>query len=160
MWRAVRRLGVRDADVEDLVHDVFAAAYRSWHTVDGARPVRPWLLGVCFRVVSDYLRRHSVQREESSSPESLAESQRSVGKSPQEALETQQGLTMARQLIDALELERRVVFVMHELEEVPVPEIAEALGIPLNTAYSRLRLARRDFEAAASSLTVGEGRAS
>jgi len=35
------------------------------------------------------------------------------------------------------------------MDGIPMPEVAEALGVPLNTAYSRLRLARRDFQAAA-----------
>ncbi|HEX2671205.1 MAG TPA: sigma-70 region 4 domain-containing protein [Polyangiaceae bacterium] len=34
---------------------------------------------------------------------------------------------------------------MHEIDGCPIPEVADALGIPLNTAYSRLRLARQDF---------------
>jgi RNA polymerase sigma-70 factor (ECF subfamily) len=50
--------------------------------------------------------------------------------------------------LDGLDLDRRAVFVMHELDEIPVPEVANTLAIPLNTAYSRLRLARVDVAAA------------
>jgi RNA polymerase sigma-70 factor (ECF subfamily) len=143
--RLVRRLGVRDSHCEDLVHDVFVAAFRSWSTFDSSRPVRPWLSGVTARVVLDHLRKHSTHREETR--ESLPELHAQGG--PAEALERNQGLSRAQQIIDALEVDRRSVFVMHELEGLPVPEIAEMIGIPLNTAYSRLRLARRDFENAA-----------
>ncbi len=143
--RLVRRLGVRASLGEDLVHDVFVAAFRSWPTYDSKRPVRPWLSGVAARIVLDHLRKHSTHREEPR--ESLPEHHASGG--PSEALERQQGLTLAQKIIDTLEVDRRGVFVMHELEGLPVPEIAELIGIPLNTAYSRLRLARRDFEIAA-----------
>ena len=58
--------------------------------------------------------------------------------------------------LDALDLDRRAVFVMHELDEIPVPEIASTLDIPLNTAYSRLRLARADAAAAIQRFRAGE----
>jgi RNA polymerase sigma-70 factor (ECF subfamily) len=50
--------------------------------------------------------------------------------------------------LDRLDFDRRVVLVMHDLDEISVPEIAAMLEIPLNTAYSRLRLARVDVVAA------------
>lgn len=155
VWRVVRRLGVRDTEVEDLVHDVFAAAYRSWPNLDGGRPIRPWLYGVCYRVVLDHQRKHSTTREQpfGRGGDAVALGQRG----PAEAAERRQGLTLAQRLIDELELDRRAVFVLHELEELQMPQIAESLGIPLNTAYSRLRLARRDFEQAARALTQGAG---
>lgn len=53
--------------------------------------------------------------------------------------------SLAQLVLQSLELERRAVFVMHEIDGSPMPEIADALGIPLNTAYSRLRLARTQF---------------
>ncbi len=157
VWRVVRRLGVRDTEVEDLVHDVFAAAYRSWASLDPSRPVRPWLYGVCFRVVGDHQRKHSTTREQ---PAERIVDTAGGERGPAEVAERRQGLTLAQRIIDELELERRAVFVLHELEELQMPEIAQTLGIPLNTAYSRLRLARRDFEAAARSLARAEGGAS
>jgi RNA polymerase sigma-70 factor (ECF subfamily) len=51
-------------------------------------------------------------------------------------------------LIGTLDPRKRDVFVLAELEEMTVPEIAEAMGIPLNTAYSRLRAARQEFNEA------------
>ena len=49
--------------------------------------------------------------------------------------------------LDQLEVTRREVFMLVELEELSVVEVARALEIPVNTAYSRLRLAREDFKA-------------
>lgn len=145
VWRTVQRLGARDAEVEDHVHDVFAAALRRWSTFDRSRSLRLWLYGICFRVMLDHRRKHSTSREEPSAepPEVAAET------GPGDQVERAQGLSLARQLIDRMPLDRRAVFVAHELDGSSIPEVAEALGIPLNTAYSRLRLARRDFEAGA-----------
>ena len=141
VWRLVRRLGGRERDLEDLVHDVFVAAYHAFERYDAARPVKPWLYGIAFRVVSDYRRKASFQREVAASDREVA----GTLKTPLAALET---LEMRQQVQDGLEAlpdDQRAVFVMHELEELSMPEIADALGTPLNTLYSRLRLARKRF---------------
>jgi RNA polymerase sigma-70 factor (ECF subfamily) len=75
------------------------------------------------------------------SPDDLA----ATSQGPEEAMAAQQDRALVARALGALDLDRRAVFVMHELEGQAVPEIARALAIPLNTAYSRLRLARRDF---------------
>ena len=55
-------------------------------------------------------------------------------------------LTLLYQVLGTLDEDKRNVFVLHELEQLGIPEVAEALGINLNTAYSRLRAARAAFE--------------
>src|SRR4051812_36542553 len=57
VWHSLRRIGVQDADLEDLAHDVFVAFYRGLDNYDPTRPVKPWLFGICFRVASDHRRR-------------------------------------------------------------------------------------------------------
>ena len=59
--------------------------------------------------------------------------------------------------MESVELDCRAVMVMHELEGHSVPHIAEVLGIPLNTAYSRLRLARAEFAKAVARLRPSGG---
>ena len=59
-----------------------------------------------------------------------------------------------RRLLGRLDAAKREVFVLAELEEMTVPEIAQAIGIPLNTAYSRLRAARHEFSEAVSRHTA------
>ena len=61
-----------------------------------------------------------------------------------------QELTLVLRALHAIASERREVLILHDIDGFAMPEIAEALAIPLNTAYSRLRLARRDLKAAAS----------
>jgi RNA polymerase sigma-70 factor (ECF subfamily) len=145
----VRRLGAREADAEDLVHEVFVVFHRTLADFDSNRPVRAWLFGIAFRVVSDHRRRASVRRE------LLVEADEGPVSSSRGA-EALLGRKRDKELVIAalaeLPEDRRAVFVMHELDEVPMPEVARTLGIPLNTGYSRLRIARGEFRAAVERL--------
>src|SRR5262249_62075582 len=60
-WLYLRRLGVAEADVEDAVHDVFVVAHRRYGTYDPSRPLRPWLLGIGFRIAAQWRRRHRLE---------------------------------------------------------------------------------------------------
>lgn len=141
--RLLKRLGVRDGNLEDVAHDVFLAAYRRFDEYDATRPVRPWLFGFAYRVAADHRRlfRHKYESYEEVETPDLA-------RLPDEELAVRQARQLILRVFDELDFERRAILIMHDLEEQAVPEIARAFGIPLNTAYSRLRLARRDFESA------------
>lgn len=152
--RALRSLGVRNHELEDVAHDVFLHVYRHLHEFDPTRPIRPWLLGFAVRIARDFraLARH--HREVATVPQEFGDS------SPlaEQILIKSQCLELALRALDALDPDERAVFVAHELEELPAPEVAKALAIPLNTAYSRLRRARSKFDAAARRLTGQEHR--
>jgi RNA polymerase sigma-70 factor, ECF subfamily len=143
VWHTLRRLGVRERDLEDVTHDVFLTVHRKLHTFDGTRPRRPWLFAFAYRFASDYrkLARHRERLE-------LAPETRDPSPSAFDRAAFGETLDVARRALETLALDRRAVFVLHELDECPMPEVAQALGIPLNTAYSRLRLAREDLAAA------------
>ncbi|MBL8951858.1 MAG: sigma-70 family RNA polymerase sigma factor [Myxococcaceae bacterium] len=141
VWRFVSRLAP-PSFVEDLVHDVFLTAHRRWSTYDPSRPLRPWLFGIACRVAADHraLKRHTVEVPEADHPkhEPAAEANPVTDR-----LDAQRLLTLA---LSQMPDDARAVFVMHELEEQPVPAIAEAMGTPVPTAYTRLRAARQVFE--------------
>ena len=150
VWTTLRRLGVRDRDLEDLTHDVFVRVFRHLNDLDPSRPIKPWLFGFAFRVSGEdrrRLRRH---------PEDLTEPLDPLDPEPSalEQLLAQERRKLAWAALETLELGRRAVFILHELDGCPVPEVAESLGIPLATAYSRLRLAREDFDKAARRLAL------
>ncbi|HZF52706.1 MAG TPA: RNA polymerase sigma factor [Polyangiaceae bacterium] len=141
----LRRLGVREADLEDVAHDVFITVHRLLPEYDPARPLRPWLFGIAFRVASDYRRlaRHAREVPEGPRPEPVD------GAPPaDEQLVAEQARRLVLEALDELELDRRAVLVLHDIDGHTMPEIAQALGIPLNTAYSRLRLSREELKAA------------
>lgn len=141
VWNALRRLGAPEADLEDLAHEVFVAAHDALKRFDTRRPVRPWLLGISFRVLSEF-RRH--KRHTTEVPGEPA--QELIGNDELEAAVAERQLRrLLMKAVGMLEPDRRAVFVAHDLEEMPMPQVAEALEIPLNTAYSRLRLARESL---------------
>ena len=154
VWGTLRRLGVRDADREDLVHEVFLKVHARLADYDAARPLRPWLFGFAYRVAADHFRlaRHRVEvlgdPGDSTAATGLAADARV------EALEERDLILTALQ---ALDLDRRAVLVMHDVDEVPVPQIAEMFEIPLNTAYSRLRLARELLAREVTRLRIARG---
>lgn len=139
---SLRRLGVPPRDLEDVLHEVFLVMLRRWNDYERERPLRPWLFGIAFRVAAGQRRRGS--RELSGDVADVEY----PGQAPDEAL----AMTEARQLLltalAAVPLERRAVLVMHEVDEVPMRDVAEQLEIPLFTAYSRLRKARKELDSA------------
>jgi RNA polymerase sigma-70 factor, ECF subfamily len=157
MIHSLRRLGVAQAELEDVAHDVFVAVYRHFQDLDRARPIRPWLFGFAYRVASDYRKLSRHRHETATAPGSTDE----AFEPADDALPADEQLDQRRlrkrlhAALDAMEFEKRSLVVMHDLEAVPVPEIARMLGIPLNTAYSRLRLARAEFEKQLEALTRG-----
>jgi RNA polymerase sigma-70 factor (ECF subfamily) len=132
--------------VDDVVQEVFVVVHARLHTLEQPASLRSWLYGVVRRTVSAY---HRARRTQSGreSPEPFDDDDaRDFQPSPLDLAELSDELRLLWRLLAALDLRKREVFVLAELEEMTMPEIAEAIGIPLNTAYSRLRAARQEFE--------------
>lgn len=148
VWRFVSRLGVAQASLEDLVHEVFITAWQRWSTYDASRPVRPWLFGIAVRKAADHraLRRHVVE---------VAESDHDAGHDGPDVAGKVDAERILQQALARMSDEGRAVFVMHELEERAVPEIAEVMGTPVPTAYTRLRAARQLFAETVQQLKEG-----
>jgi RNA polymerase sigma-70 factor (ECF subfamily) len=153
VFRSLRRLGIMDHDIEDLAHDVFLAVYRRWAEYDPARAVRPWLFGFAYRIASDHRRLSRHRHEKSGVPTEAVDGAQLAD----EQLAAEQTRSAVLAALDTMDFDRRAILVMHDVDGHPVPEIARALLIPLNTAYSRLRLARRDFEFAIRRGSAKEG---
>jgi RNA polymerase sigma-70 factor (ECF subfamily) len=146
---SLRRLGIRPNDIEDAAHDVFIILHRKRDEFDTARPIRPWLFGIAMRVASARHRRAHVRRE---LPSETIEEQ-PMDAELDEKLDRDRRMKLVIEALSAIQEGRREVFILHDLDGVSMPDIAEALAIPLNTGYSRLRLARREFDAAVARLT-------
>lgn len=153
VWQTLRRLGIPVRDLDDVTHDVFLKVYRQLGQFESPRALRPWLFGFAFRVAADY-RRLSRNRCELLEP---TDEPHDTAPSAMERMVFSERLERALGVLQGIELERRAVFILHELDECTMPEVAEALGINVNTAYSRLRLAREDFKRAARRLRSGRG---
>lgn len=145
VWTALRRLGARERDLEDLTHEVFVRVFRHLDDYDPALPLKPWLFGFAFRVASEDRRRLRRHPEEPGLPLDATATE----PSPLEQLLAKERRQLAWTALETLELGRRAVFILHEIDGCPIPEVAQSLHIALATAYSRLRLAREDFDKAA-----------
>ena len=143
VWRTLRRLGVRDAQLDDAAQDVFLVVHKKLGAFDG-RSLRGWLYAIAVRVASDY-RRGVAQRRALPLPEGLSDR----APDPARQSELHDSVRLLHALLAELPAVLRAVFVLSELEELTVPEIAEALGgANLNTVYSQKRAAQARFEAA------------
>lgn len=148
VYNTLRRLGIRSADLPDATQEVFATVAGILGDYDPARPLRPWLFGIAYRVGMRYLdvahRRREVPSEVPEAPDSSP--------AADAAIERQEARALARLALEAVEPARRAVLVLAHFEGLSVPEIADALQIPVNTAYSRLHRARAEFSEAARGL--------
>jgi RNA polymerase sigma-70 factor (ECF subfamily) len=146
VWRCLRSLGVRDAQLDDALQDVFIVVQRKLPEFDGGAQLRTWLYAIALRISRKYRER---SRREPASLEAARESQPELvlEHSGEGAALQNERLALARVALEALSDEQREVFVLARVEQMSAPEIAEVIGIPLNTVYSRLRAARLAFEA-------------
>jgi RNA polymerase sigma-70 factor (ECF subfamily) len=111
--------------------------------------LRSWIYGIVRRTVKSHRRAGQRRQQElSMPPEDSPVAARQA--SPLELTEQSSQLELLSSLLAGLTEAKREVFVLAEMEQMTIPEIAEALEIPVNTAYSRLRHARQEFEAALS----------
>jgi RNA polymerase sigma-70 factor (ECF subfamily) len=122
---------------------------KRWDDYDQARPLRPWLFGIAYRVT--WAQRRRVMREIPTEDQQLEYE----GEAPDEALAGSEARQLLLRALTAVPLERRAVLILSEVDEVPMRDIAHQLEIPLFTAYSRLRKARKELDAALTRLWKG-----
>ena len=151
VWRNVRRLGVQDASVDDVVQEVFLVVHRRLAEFEQRSSLKTWLFGIMIRVARDHrrtLRRKSPHARSASASVDADTVADEHTASPHEAINHAQEVRLLYKLLDEIEDDKRTVFVLAELEQMSVPAIAELLGANVNTVYARLRAARQDFEQA------------
>jgi RNA polymerase sigma-70 factor (ECF subfamily) len=153
VWRALRHLGAAEADVEDLCQEVFLVVHRKLESFEGRSGVRTWLYGICLRVASDYRRRAHVRHER---PHADPAEHLSAPPGFEPAARTEARSTLQK-LLAELDDDKRDVLVLYELEGLTMKEVAEVVGCPLQTAYSRLHAARARLLAVTQSEAVGAG---
>ena len=143
LTRVLIRLVGDGPHVDDLLQETFLVAYRKRETFDGRSAVRTWLYGIAARLamrhrrgVGRFLRALGLFADE---PER-------VGRDPSDDLERARAAVLVRSVLERLPFKQREVFVLYELEELDGPAIAELLGIPVNTVWTRLHHGRKRFQ--------------
>jgi RNA polymerase sigma-70 factor, ECF subfamily len=144
VWRTLRRLGVAEAEARDATHDVFLIVHAQLERFEGRSSLSTWLFALCRSVARDFRRR---QRQGAELRELEAEEEIDLRADVSRAVEHQQQLAELERILSTISSDQRNVFILFELEKMTGEELAEALGIPLGTVYSRLALARKAFQA-------------
>jgi RNA polymerase sigma-70 factor (ECF subfamily) len=154
VYQGLRRHGLGAADAEDIVQEVFLVMWRRWAEYDHRRPLRAWLSGIAFRVA--YRHRGRRGREVPGGLIDMTDEQ----PTPEEQAFATSGRALVLRLLAALSERERTIVRLHEVEGVPMRDIAETLAIPLQTAHTRLRNGRRNFDRLLRrTLTVADAKA-
>lgn len=139
VWRALRSLGVAERDADDACQEVFVVVHRRLPEFEPRANLRTWLYAICLRAASDYRRRACVRREQMTDapPDVTAPADQ------HERVERTWARDALDRALERLDDEKRDVFVLYEIEGLSIAEVAEVVGVPLKTVYSRLAAARR-----------------
>ena len=148
VWSSARHLGATGDAIDDVVQDVFIVIHSRLATLKHPEALRSWIYGIVRRTVSDYRRSRRTRDAAGVRLGAELKSSRPSQPSPLDMAERNAEVELLESVLAELDETKREVFVMVEVLEMTVPEVVQALEIPLNTAYSRLRLARQSFEEA------------
>lgn len=148
VWCSLARLGVDECDVDDASQQVFWVAARRLERIEPDKE-RAFLFGTAVRVASDYRRAKRRRKEVSEGEMGL---QIDPKANPEEVADNREALMALDAILDAMPEELRIIFVLYEIEEMQMSEIAQWLEIPQGTVASRLRRAREDFHLRAQRL--------
>lgn len=134
--RSLRHLGVPPSALDDAAQDVFVTAFRRWHSFEGRASARTWLFGIARRIAARHRdrARRAAGRTGTMTP---AQEARRIA----DPYARHDAAATVWSLLRELDTDKRAVFVLSQIEGMTAPEIADALSIPLGTAYSRLRAA-------------------
>jgi RNA polymerase sigma-70 factor (ECF subfamily) len=149
LFVTLQRFGARADDVDDLLQEIFVALQRHWPTLDRDRSLRPWLFGVTFRVVRAHRRRRAreVLREEVSPEETVPSGELDV--------EERELMALLSSALEKVPTPRRTVVMMHDLDGLPVADIAGLLAMTKIGVYTRLYKGRRELASAVRRLARG-----
>jgi RNA polymerase sigma-70 factor (ECF subfamily) len=138
LWRVLRALGVSDTDLADVCQETFLLVHRKLPTFEGRSSLRTWICGIALNVASDYRSKAYRRREvaEDALPEQVDQAR------PLAEIERREAWRLVDRLLEVMPEEQRRVFVLYEIEQLPMKEVAAIVDCPLSTAYSRLHAAR------------------
>jgi RNA polymerase sigma-70 factor (ECF subfamily) len=137
VWRVLRTLGVAPEQLEDAAQDVFVIVHRRLAGFEGRAAITTWLFAITRRIASRYRRKHQ--------PRPAPPSEWTAAADPFADASKGEAATIIAAAMERLDDDKRLVFALVELEQLAVAEVARMLDINVNTAYSRLRLARAEL---------------
>lgn len=151
VWRTLRALGVATSSLDDAVQDVFIVVHRQLPGFEQRASLRSWIFAIAYNVASNHRRRE--YRKGGLIP--LHPEIQAPDPDPEARLNQTQAWDFLSSFLDQLDEGKRAVFVLTQLEGFKATEVAEALGIPPNTVYTRLHNAKLAFRDAIASSRKG-----
>lgn len=145
IWRSLRRFGLSAADADDAAQRVFVIASRKLAQIESGKE-RAFLFASAYRVVRE------IRRSRARKPEAPLASEADVpdtALNPEEFADRLRSRALLEEVLSEIPMEARTIFVLFELEEMTIPQIAALLQVPVGTVASRLRRGRELFRAAA-----------
>jgi RNA polymerase sigma-70 factor (ECF subfamily) len=142
IWRTARRLGVRPAQLDDVVHEVFLVVHRQLPTYEARSAVRAWLFSIARRVAADH--RRSVRRKGRLLQLHMESSTARCDDPLRDAMNKERSDVII-EFLASVDEPLREAFMLCELEQMSAPEIADAVHASLPAVYSRIRTARQAF---------------
>jgi RNA polymerase sigma-70 factor (ECF subfamily) len=140
VWRLLRHFTIEEASRDDVFHEVFLVVHRRLADYDGRASIPTWLFGITRNVVLHHRRGHARhQRRLAVAPPPTS------GPGPDDYVAQLEARALVDRFLAGLAEEQRLAFVLAEIEGLRAPEIAEQLGLNLNTLYSRLQALRKQF---------------
>jgi RNA polymerase sigma-70 factor (ECF subfamily) len=145
IWRSLRRLGLKAPDADDAAQRVFWIAARKLDRIEIGKE-RAFLFGSACNVARE-ARRASTRRKEDLTDGIEVED---AAATAEELVDREKARVALDRVLESMPMDVRAAFVLFELEEMSVPNIALFLGVPIGTVASRLRRGRELFQAAAA----------
>lgn len=142
VWRVLRACGVPADQLEDAAQDVFVVVHRRLAEFEGRCAITTWLFAITRRVAASHRRRGQPAVVPIAVPDVSSPT------SPFDDVARSEAAAAIAAILDHMDEDKRIVFALVEIEQMSVADVARMLDINLNTAHSRLRLARGEFAAA------------
>ncbi len=152
VYRSVRRLGVPLTHVDDVVQETFIVVGRRLDDFEGRSSIRTWLFGIAMRVANTQRRGEDRRRRRAAVAAESAPSET-------DPYARREAVDLLHRLLTELDDDRRAAFILADFEGMTAVEIAEGLGVNLNTVYSRIRAARKQVGEALQRYRQTEGQA-
>lgn len=137
------RFGVPERDCPDQVHEVFIVVGRKLPYYEGRGALTTWLFGIARRVAAGYRRRASQQRERLTG---VVPVEVPGPDCPFESLRLSRARVWVAQILEQMSTEQQTAYALYEHEGLTGQQIADQLGVPLQTVFSRLRRARKVYD--------------
>lgn len=137
VWRTLRRFGVPASVAEDAAQDAFVVLHRKLSELRPDASAKGYLFSIARRVASDYRRSSRV-------PQASLDAERteSTDRGPFDRAADREAGEALEAFLESLDEDKRVAFMLVELEGLTMPEVSELLATNINTLYSRVRAAR------------------